>query len=105
MRDFPGRSEMQTMGRFRWIKKPRSPTGRGNVLKLPPTNLPSMEVTPAPLPSPPPKNEEETIVKLRQRLGREPTEDEINEARKSLMRRLYADLAFTELMLRDDIEC
>jgi hypothetical protein len=48
------------------------------------------------------ESKEETIVKLRGRLGREPTEDEINEARNALMRQRYADMALTAVLFKDE---
>ena len=44
----------------------------------------------------------ETIVKLRERLGREPAEDEINEARNALIRQRYADMALTAVLFEDE---
>jgi hypothetical protein len=44
------------------------------------------------------------LQELRQRLGREPTEDEINEARAARMRQWYADMALTALTLQDEAE-
>jgi hypothetical protein len=41
---------------------------------------------------------------LRQRLGREPTADEIEARRKALIKLRYADVAVTDLMFRDEIE-
>jgi hypothetical protein len=45
---------------------------------------------------------EETIAKLRERLGREPTEAEINTARNALIRQVYAGMALTAVLFRDD---
>jgi hypothetical protein len=47
---------------------------------------------------------EETIVKLRKRLGREPTEDEVRAARDEVIRRAYAAMAVAEMLLRDEAE-
>jgi hypothetical protein len=45
---------------------------------------------------------EETIAKLRARLGREPTEAEIKEARDALWRKTYANMLISAVLLRDD---
>jgi len=50
------------------------------------------------------ESKEETIVKLRERLGREPTEDEINEARNALIRQRYADMALTAVLFEDEAD-
>ncbi|MGO4514014.1 hypothetical protein AB4Z51_44385 [Bradyrhizobium sp. 2TAF36] len=47
---------------------------------------------------------EETIAKLRAKLGREPTEDETRSARNELIRRAYAAMATTDLLMRDEAE-
>ncbi|MEH2561723.1 hypothetical protein [Bradyrhizobium sp. AZCC 2289] len=47
---------------------------------------------------------EETIATLRMRLGREPTEDEIRAARDEVIRRAYAAMAVTDMLLRDEAE-
>jgi hypothetical protein len=44
----------------------------------------------------------ETIEKLRIRLGREPTADEIKAARDEVIRRAYATMMVTDVLLRDD---
>jgi hypothetical protein len=45
---------------------------------------------------------EETIGRLRKQLGREPTEDEVQAARKELIRKAYAAMALTDLLFRDE---
>jgi hypothetical protein len=47
---------------------------------------------------------EETIATLRIRLRREPTEDEIRAARDEIIRRAYAAMAVTDILLRDEAE-
>lgn len=47
---------------------------------------------------------EETLAKLRKQLGREPTEPEVRAARDELLRRHYAAMLATEMMLRDEAE-
>ncbi|MBR0689871.1 hypothetical protein JQ594_28440 [Bradyrhizobium manausense] len=47
---------------------------------------------------------DETIAKLRARFGREPTDDEIRTGRNEAIRRAYAAMAVTEMMLRDEVE-
>jgi hypothetical protein len=50
------------------------------------------------------ESKEQTIVKLRERLGREPTEVEINEARNALIRQRYADMALTAVLFENEYE-
>ncbi|MHC2664574.1 hypothetical protein ACMA5K_33960 [Bradyrhizobium diazoefficiens] len=47
---------------------------------------------------------EDTLAKLRQQLGREPTEAEVRAARDELLRRHYATMLATEMMMRDEAE-
>ncbi len=47
---------------------------------------------------------EETIGKLRNQLGRKPTEDEVRAARNELIRRAYAAMAITDVQLREEAE-
>jgi hypothetical protein len=44
----------------------------------------------------------ETISRLRLQLGREPTADEIRAARDEVIRRAYAGMALTEMLLGDE---
>ena len=48
------------------------------------------------------ESREETISGLRVKLGREPTADEIRAARDEVIRRAYAGMALTEILLRDE---
>ena len=50
------------------------------------------------------ENREETIARLRQRLGREPTDEEISEARNALIRQRYADMALTATFFEDEAD-
>jgi hypothetical protein len=45
---------------------------------------------------------DETIARLRERLGREPTNDEIATAREAVIRRAYAHMAMTAAMFLDE---
>jgi hypothetical protein len=45
---------------------------------------------------------DETIARLRQKLGREPTEIEIKAGRDNEWRKLYADMAVSAATLADD---
>jgi hypothetical protein len=45
---------------------------------------------------------EETIIRLRKRLGREPTNEEVAAEREMLIKRAYADMAATAIMLQDE---
>lgn len=47
---------------------------------------------------------EETISRLRRQLGREPTQDEVRAARNELIRKAYAAMAVTDVLLRDGAE-
>jgi hypothetical protein len=47
---------------------------------------------------------EETLAKLRLQLGREPTEAEARAARDELLRRHYAAMLGTEMMLREEAD-
>lgn len=47
---------------------------------------------------------EETLAKLHRQLGREPSEAEVRAARDELLRRHYAAMLATEMMLRDEAE-
>ncbi len=47
---------------------------------------------------------EETIAKLGAKLGREPTDDEVRAARDELIRKQYAAMLATEMMLREEAE-
>jgi hypothetical protein len=44
----------------------------------------------------------ETIVRLREKLGREPTEAEIEAERERSIKRAYADMALTAWCFKDD---
>lgn len=44
----------------------------------------------------------ETFAKLRTGLGRNPTEDEIKAARHEVIRRAYAGMMVTDMLLRDE---
>jgi hypothetical protein len=48
------------------------------------------------------ESRDETIIKLRTRLCREPTEDELRAARDEVIRRAYAGMAVTEMLLGDE---
>src|SRR5262245_17311623 len=50
------------------------------------------------------KYPEETMAKLRKRLGREPTAEEIKAERDKSTRRAYADMALSALTLQDEAE-
>jgi hypothetical protein len=45
-----------------------------------------------------------TIAELRKKLGREPTKDEVDTAREAVIRRAYADMAMTAILLKDENE-
>ncbi|KRQ17664.1 hypothetical protein [Bradyrhizobium manausense] len=47
---------------------------------------------------------QETLAKLRNQLGREPTDAEVRAARDELLRRHYAAMLTTEMMLRDEAD-
>jgi hypothetical protein len=45
---------------------------------------------------------DETIARLREKLGREPTNDEIATAQEAVIRRAYAHMAMTAAMFLDE---
>jgi hypothetical protein len=45
---------------------------------------------------------DETIAVLRKKLGRKPTKEEVDAARKTVIRRAYADMALTAIMFLDE---
>ena len=48
------------------------------------------------------ESRDETIIKLRTRLCREPTDDELRAARDEVIRRAYAGMAVTEMLLGNE---
>jgi hypothetical protein len=48
------------------------------------------------------ESRDETIIKLRTRLCREPTDDELRAARDDVIRRAYAGMAVTEMLLGNE---
>ena len=48
------------------------------------------------------ESRDETIIKLRTRLCREPTDDEFRAARDDVIRRAYAGMAVTEMLLGNE---
>jgi hypothetical protein len=50
------------------------------------------------------EDREETIARLRQRLGREPTDEEISETRNALIRQRYAAMALAAMSFQDEAD-
>ena len=46
---------------------------------------------------------DDTIARLREKLGREPTEAEIDAQRELLIKRAYAEMAMTALCFEDEL--
>jgi hypothetical protein len=47
-------------------------------------------------------NREETITRLRVKLGREPSDEEIKATRDALFRQAYASMMLIDMLLRDE---